>query len=256
MTTAIKLTKEEKAQLKHENWVKRVEDAFGDEYTVLGIYKTVAKPVRIRHNKCGYKWNVYPGNLLSGKSKCPRCSGKVKPTTEEFRQQVKELTNGEYDVLGEYIERYTTIKMKHLLCGHEWDALPNNFIHYGRRCPRCNSSKGEESIATWVEKNKIIYEVQYKFKDCAHVLPLLFDFALFNNQKELIHIIEYDGQHHFKPVDFASRGKEWAKEQFEQLKHRDQIKNQYCKDNNIPLLRIPYWDFDKIEEILNDRLKI
>jgi hypothetical protein len=36
----------------------------------------------------------------------------------------------------------------------------------------------------------------------------------------------------------------------------DQIKREYCKNNNIKLLEIPYWDFDKIEEILNKELSL
>ena len=45
-------------------------------------------------------------------------------------------------------------------------------------------------------------------------------------------------------------GKEWAEEQFKGQKIRDEIKNKYCKQNNINLLRIPYWEFDNIENII------
>ena len=41
---------------------------------------------------------------------------------------------------------------------------------------------------------------------------------------------------------------------FKKTKLHDRIKNDYCFDNNIPLLRIPYWDFENIEEILFDKL--
>lgn len=63
-------------------------------------------------------------------------------------------------------------------------------------------------------------------------------------------LIEYDGEQHFKPVDFASKGLEWATKIFEYNQIKDKIKNDYCKDNNIRLIRIPYWDFDNIETIL------
>jgi hypothetical protein len=39
-----------------------------------------------------------------------------------------------------------------------------------------------------------------------------------------------------------------------QNKIRDEIKNTYCKDNNIHLVRIPYWDFNNIENILKEKL--
>ena len=36
-----------------------------------------------------------------------------------------------------------------------------------------------------------------------------------------------------------------------ELVRRDNIKNNYCRENNIKLLRIPYWDYDNIENILS-----
>ena len=32
------------------------------------------------------------------------------------------------------------------------------------------------------------------------------------------------------------------------------LKNEYCKNNDIELLRIPYYEFDNIENILENRL--
>lgn len=43
-------------------------------------------------------------------------------------------------------------------------------------------------------------------------------------------------------------------ENFKTVQYHDAIKNKYCEDNNIKLLRIPYWDFDNIEEILKKEL--
>jgi len=62
--------------------------------------------------------------------------------------------------------------------------------------------------------------------------------------------IEYDGEQHFKPVDFAGKGEEYAKEQLKITQQRDEIKNKYCKDNDITLLRIPYWEKDNIEKLV------
>ena len=41
--------------------------------------------------------------------------------------------------------------------------------------------------------------------------------------------IEYDGEQHFSPIDFANKGSEWANSSFNQNQKRDEIKNQYCK---------------------------
>ena len=64
-----------------------------------------------------------------------------------------------------------------------------------------------------------------------------------------VFVIEYDGKQHFKPVDIFG-----GQDGFEETQLHDQIKTQYCKDNNIELIRIPYWEKDNIEEILNHKL--
>jgi hypothetical protein len=75
-------------------------------------------------------------------------------------------------------------------------------------------------------------------------LPLRFDFYLPN----LNLLIEYDGEGHYKAI-FGSTIEEKQKN-LEDCKKRDKIKDDWAKANNIPLLRIPYWDFDKIEELI------
>lgn len=68
--------------------------------------------------------------------------------------------------------------------------------------------------------------------------------------EELNLAIEYDGEGHFMPIDFAGKGIEHATEQFERCQMRDEIKNRYCFENNIHLLRIPYTQQDNIEELI------
>jgi hypothetical protein len=64
----------------------------------------------------------------------------------------------------------------------------------------------------------------------------------------LLVLIEYDGIGHYEP-SFGSSAEERQKKLEEQQK-RDKIKTEWAKSNNIPLLRIPYWDFDRIEELI------
>ena len=68
--------------------------------------------------------------------------------------------------------------------------------------------------------------------------------------------IEYDGEQHFEPVDFGGKGKEYAEKRFKAQQKRDNIKTEYCKNNNIKLIRIPYWEFDNVENILKQELNI
>ncbi|MGG4217521.1 hypothetical protein ABEW32_04725 [Paenibacillus jamilae] len=81
---------------------------------------------------------------------------------------------------------------------------------------------------------------------------LPFDFIVYTNKGDVA--IEYDGEHHSMPVDFAGRGEEWARQKFGEVKRNDRIKTDYCLANGIPLIRIDYTEFDRIEEILTQRL--
>ena len=83
-------------------------------------------------------------------------------------------------------------------------------------------------------------------------IGLYYDLIFFVPSKNLC--IEYQGEQHYEPVDFAGKGIEWAKMKFEENQEKDNIKRIFCKDNNINLLEIPYWDYENIEEILSREL--
>ena len=93
------------------------------------------------------------------------------------------------------------------------------------------------------DNNKITINIGDIF---LNTLP--FDFYL----PDLNKCIEYDGQHHYYPVTFNGVSEERAKENHLITIKHDEIKNQYCKNNNIELLRIPYYNFKDIEVIVRD----
>ncbi|MNG10898.1 hypothetical protein D3C84_943960 [compost metagenome] len=130
---------------------------------------------------------------------------------------------------------------------------PDGFINRNSRCPYCSkgTSNGEKEILNYFKESDTRFNIQYKFDDCKNIFSLPFDFALFDEKDIIKFLIEFDGKQHFEPVDFGGRGQDWAEKQFIKTQHNDKIKNQYCKDNNIKLYRIPYWKFDEIEEILH-----
>lgn len=117
-------------------------------------------------------------------------------------------------------------------------------------CPCCAKSKGEISIEKYLIGKNIQYKPQYSNIDCIYKKALPFDFAIIGINDNILCLIEYDGEQHFKPVAFGGIKKEIATINFEEIKIRDQIKNDYCQQNNITLIRIPYWEFDNIEQIL------
>lgn len=132
------------------------------------------------------------------------------------------------------------------VCGNPWMATP--YERGGKRnrgCPVCRESKGEKKIREILSKVNILYIRQYKFDDCRNVLPLPFDFYL----PDYDLCIEYHGEQHYR-VSRYDKDKNKEIENLKERKKRDRIKKKYCKNNNIPLLIIPYWDFDNISKIL------
>lgn len=197
--------------------------------------------------KNDHEYTTTYNNIQQGK-RCGLCRGRNK-TTEMFKAEVYEKTNGEYELLSEYTDSSTYVIIHHHTCGNDYKVKPNNFIS-GHRCPHCNFSKGEKQIETYLMTHNVTNITQYRFDDCRNVLPLPFDFAIFKNN-ELVLLIEYDGKQHFEPVNYGRLSDEDTLENFKYIQHNDNIKNTYCKENNISLLRIPYWEFDNIEQILH-----
>jgi len=203
--------------------------------------------------KCdkGHEYKTEWNNFQQGK-RCPYCLGKYK-TTSDFYNEVNIITNGEYTLVGEYIDSSTYTKIIHNICGHIWDITPNNFLN-GHRCPKCKLSKGECLVKGFLENNFIQYIFQYKFIECKNKFSLPFDFAVINNDK-LLCLIEYDGKQHFEPVNFGGISDIEAYKNYLNTVYNDNIKNLYCKSNNIKLIRIPYWEFNNIENILEKELR-
>lgn len=98
----------------------------------------------------------------------------------------------------------------------------------------CLKSQGEEKIIKILQENNITFETQKKFNDCKrNEHYLYFDFYINN-----LYLLEYDGIQHFEQTGF---------EDLKIIQERDQFKNNYCKINNIHLIRIPYTELKKLK---------
>lgn len=130
--------------------------------------------------------------------------------------------------------------------GHTREILVTNF---GRHlcCMDCNHrSNGERKIADILDRNEIIYDYEKKFSDCINKETnrlMSFDFYL----PDYKCCIEYDGEQHY----FSANNKtnNWFNnEETEKIKYRDRLKDEYCYQNNIKIIRIPYYDYDSIDD--------
>lgn len=127
---------------------------------------------------------------------------------------------------------------------------PHNHLINKQGCPKYASSKGEKLISKIFQNNQIKFETQWHFdkhKDLSSAVGRYLSFDFFLPDHNLC--IGYDGEQHFKPVIHWGGESNLIKTQ-----KRDQIKNQFCLDNNISLVRIPYW-VKLSEEIILQQLE-
>lgn len=124
-----------------------------------------------------------------------------------------------------------------------FEQMVDNHIYHGHGCTPCGrSSKGEERISNFLNKNNIKNEREKEFES---LKKFRFDFYL----PRYNICIEYDGEQHFRPIKYFG-----GEQQFKKTVERDKIKNNYCHDNNIKLIRILYTDYNNIERILKKEL--
>lgn len=130
-------------------------------------------------------------------------------------------------------------------CGAEFKRKWNVVRTYGfHRCNKCSKrqSYGEQLIEKILNARNIYFESEKRFENCRNKYALPFDFYLPHYNL----VIEYDGIHHFEDVRYEGQCK--------QTRFNDEIKDRYCEDSGIRMLRIPYFEKDNIEKIIVDNL--
>lgn len=200
----------------------------------------------------GHKFEMTFDSFEQG-FRCPICKGinnaeRCKLDYEEVKKYIESFN---YKLIStEYINNRTKLDV---VCpnGHKSKMNYDRFKQ-GCRCSICNESKGEKEVENILNKYNINFMPQYKFNDCKFKRELPFDFYLL----EYNCCIEYDGEQHYEPIDFGGKGEEYANKKFQDQIKKDNIKTKYCRDNNIKLIRIAYWDFDNIEKIIVNKLKL
>lgn len=215
---------------------------------LLTDYEGVKENITCRYKICGNIWTTKADNLKAKKS-CPNCARikinnlKIK-TNEEFLIKLNSV-NPDTKPLESYKGSHTKIKVQCCKCGTIWETTPHNLCS-GFSCLICKSSKGEKIIKNFLVNNHIQYIPQYRFKDCKDKKQLPFDFYLPDKNM----CIEYDDEQHYNPITFGGITLQEAKAQLQQTQQRDNLKTQYCKNNNIKLLSISYLNLSSIESIL------
>ena len=195
----------------------------------------------------GHTWKVTIGNFKTGR-RCKYCkyekAGSSQRLSYEYIKQ--EIEKEGYKLLSTCYNNAHELLSIQCTEGHVFSIQWANW-QQGYRCPICNEERsyGEKTIERYLVDNNILYEREKQFKDCKDKQVLPFDFYL----PDYNLCIEYDGEQHFKEVKWFG-----GKEGFEKRVKHDNMKNKYCEDNSINLLRIPYTEFENIENILKQAI--
>lgn len=215
-------------------FIKRVEDERKGSYGLFECYT------------CKQSFKARLDHVCSGATyNCPNCRGKKIEGNKN--PNFKDLTNKKIGKLKVISHAGTTGKRSlwNCKCDCGREAIVNSDLLSRKlktSCGYCNyKSIGEYTISYYLMKLNINFIPQQTFKECKDKRLLPFDFYL----PKYNCCIEYDGTTHYLPNKYG----DWNTEENVLLtQHHDRIKDSFCYDNKINLVRIPYWELDDINE--------
>lgn len=226
-----------------DDFIKKCIEKHGDKYDYsLVEYKSINKKIKILYNGIIYEQkagaHLYSNGLVENVIK--------KRTIEEFIEMANYIHNYKYSYdKSIYVNNSTKLIITCPKHG-DFEQIPRSHLK-GFGCNNCSESKGEKKIVKYLTQHNIEFIRQKKFDGCVgikHKLP--FDFYI----PKIRTVIEFDGIQHFQPISYFG-----GIEAYERLKINDKIKNDYCEENYINLIRIRYDQIDDIYHILYDNLK-
>lgn len=222
---------------------KKGKDLTGQKFGNLTAQYKIEKDGKIKWHcicDCGNECDVITSSLTTNKTKSCGCLKYKQMPSDDIAEKR----------FGKLIAIAPTTKRSNRAviwkcqcdCGNIcYVARPHLINGYVSSCGCLSISKGELKIKQILSNLNISFETQKTFPSCIFPntkYPAYFDFFI-NNKI----IIEYDGEQHFLAKEYFGGEEELKKRQ-----QKDLFKNQWCKKNNIPLIRIPYTDYDKINE--------
>lgn len=180
------------------------------------------------------------------KRKCNTCKieeGAIKKrkSSDSFAKEFYEIWGDSYTLLSDYVKDTVKIKIRCNTCDSEYYTHPSSVTRRETGCDKCSASKGERTIQRVLRKYGVDFVSE---KSYLETKKLRFDFLVHNQ-----FLLEYDGEFHFKVATFSKDEKK-MKDKLIKQQRNDKTKNKYCIDNGIPLIRIPYWEFNNIEELV------
>lgn len=200
------------------------------------------------HRRSHSTYQMLWSNFFYNGQRCPECKKEkignaLRVSFEKVKREVE--VEGHVLLSASYKNAHTKLRIR---CpkAHVFEASRDKFVNGKHRCPICNESKGEKIIAEALDDLDIKFVRQHNVGKTR----LKFDFYI----PSLRCAIEYDGEHHFKPVPFRGSCGEKAKREFKKTQRRDAMKAQFCREEGIRLVRIPYTE-DRVSRAVKQVIK-
>ena len=221
---------------------------FGDWYVIERAQVDNKHPYWKCQCKCGVIKNIRGENLTNGRSQsCGKCMSVYSIKHNLLNRTFLKLTVIGYDQKRSKQEgrAYWVAQCE---CGTIKSYRASQLLDGSAQSCGCLRSSLEERVSKLLQKYNINYQKEFSFQDLQDKRPLLFDFALFNENNDLIALLECNGRQHYSPVSFFG-----GEQQFKIQQQHDTLKIEYCKNNNIPLYIIKYNDNveEKVIQCLN-----
>lgn len=188
--------------------------------------------------------------IKSTKTYCKSClSEKIIARTRKLT--IEDIINRCYKNNVEIIGKYNNnikekIDVKCSICGRGWKTTVESLYYKNSACKMCNTKEIKiYNILNSVYGADVIHHYSISRQESWIVV----DFFINNHNI----IVEYNGKQHYEPVRFGGCDIEKAKENLNRQMIRDLWVSEYCKNNNITLINIPYWvEISDVERIVRN----
>ena len=222
--------------------------------TIINIDYTQKKSIAICKCDCGNIVRISKSDVVSGHTKSCGCLHREKTSKANTKDFTGYISLSGVEIINKSYKNEKGVWIWNCrcpICKNIFEALPAKIINNHTTSCGCKIQSSKERIIESILLSfNISFEKEKRFKDCKYKYTLPFDFAIFDDNKNLKFLIEYDGQQHYKKVDFFD-----GEEGFKKTKIRDEIKNKYCESNNIKLLRFNYKQTnDEIKKIITNTI--
>ena len=236
-----------------EKFISNAIEKYGDDFLYdRVVYINARTQVEIFCKKHDYYFKTVPDTFINrSEHGCRKCafestSNINSKSSKLFLEQANEIHGGifKYD-----LTNYKNNRVKiNIICEKHgpFPARPKDHIIKKQGCPICKSSRGENNVTSILKDLMINFNREYKFESCINYRKLPFDFAILNKNLELKGLIEFHGIQHFESIEYFG-----GEERFMATNRNDQIKADFCVFNKIPFLVIPYYNEDKIRNIID-----